>query len=193
MQSKLLFVTDKTPVFNQVQSFFKAHAPHIELVQKVPEWHELQSLEEERVIEHKTLKAWQHYRTPLLVEDTGFYFKRYPDYPGTLSEFALSGLAREGLSKLCRVDNAATAFCWIGYIGQSNADCYFRDHSDGYIMDEFAPETQTDISLDLVFHPEGASKTLQELVAHEKEALVSPRLKACRKFLDWYNNDGRQE
>ena len=186
MVSTLLFVTEKEAIFDQVNAFFKIHAPQLELVFKTPQWHELQSLEEERVIQHKAMRAWNHFRQPLIVEDSGFYFKRYPDFPGTLSEFALSGLAREGISKLCRADNQATAFSWIGYIGQTNADCYFSARVEGYILDEFAPETQTNFDMTPVFHPEGSTKTLQQLIGTEKEAQFAPRLKACKKFVNWY-------
>ena len=186
MQSTLYFVTEKKHVFKRAQRFFAVQAPEIKLVHKLPAWAELQSLEEERVIEHKTLKAWEKFEHPLLVEDVGFYFKRYPNYPGTLSEFAISGLAREGLNKLCRVDNAASMFCWLGYIGQKNADCYFNTRMNGYIMDEFAPTVQTDFDIDLIFHPEGATKTLHELNGNEKEAKFSPQLQAYKRFIDWF-------
>lgn len=186
MQSTLLFVTEKEAIFDQVNNFFKIHAPHVELVFKTPQWHELQSLEEERVIQHKAMRAWDHFRQPLIVEDSGFYFKHYPDFPGTLSEFALSGLAREGISKLCRADNRASAYSWIGYIGQNNADCYFNARVEGYIIDEFAPEMQTNFDMTPVFHPEGSTKTLQQLIGSDKEALFSPRLKASKKFVNWY-------
>lgn len=186
MQSTLIFVTEKPAIFDQVNRFFKVYAPQITLISKSPQWHELQSLEEEKVIQHKAMRAWEHFRQPLIVEDSGFYFHRYPDFPGTLAEFALSGLAREGLNKLCRMDNRAAAFSWIGYIGQSNADCYFNARSEGYVMDEFAPVTQTNFDLSLIFHPEGATKTLAELDGSDKEKLFSPRLKACKKFINWY-------
>ncbi len=186
MATTLLFVTEKEAIFEQVNEFFKKHAPQIELVFKTPQWHELQSLEEERVIQHKAMRAWNHFRQPLIVEDSGFYFKRYPDFPGTLSEFALSGLAREGINKLCRADNQATAFSWIGYIGQSNADCYFSSRVEGYIIDEFAPATQTNFDMMPIFHPEGSTKTLQQLVGNDRELQFSPRLKASKKFINWY-------
>ncbi len=189
MGTELIFVTGDRKIFTEVEDFFKRHAPEIQLIHKSPQWHELQSLDERKVIEYKIIKAWRHYQQPLLVEDSGFYFKRYPSYPGTLSEFALSGLARGGLNKLCRVNNEAMAFSWVGFITQSNADCYFNDTSEGYIMDDAAPIEQGNIDLYTVFHPEGAPRTLEEMSGNTQLDTFSPRLKAFDKFLKWYRTN----
>jgi XTP/dITP diphosphohydrolase len=186
VKTELLYVTNNRDAFDEAAQFFERHAPSINLVYTPPRNHELQSLDERQVIEHKAINAWHAYKQPLIVEDSGFYFKRYNTFPGTLSEFALTGLARGGLNKLCQVDSEATAFAWLGYVTQENAACFFNDTTDGYVIADEAPLEQTALDLYTVFHPQGAPQTLAGMFGTEQSERFSHRLKTLGKFLTWF-------
>lgn len=192
MNTRIIFITEQKEVFEEAQRLFSKYAPKIDLVMHFPIWPMLQSLEEERIIEHKIAHSWNHFQHPLLVEDSGFYFKHYPTYPGTLSRLALTGIGKYGLKKLCQINNEATAYTWIGFISNKNADSYFKDSIPGYILDDHAPDKIEEFDFYTIFHPEGAPKTLKQLAGHKKEEEFSPRMRALKKFILWYQSTERE-
>ncbi|MBT4594719.1 hypothetical protein HOD08_02470 [bacterium] len=186
MAHDILFVTDNKTAYREAEAFFAEHAPQIRLSHAPLAHYELQNLDERKVIEHKAILSWNHYQQPLLVEISGFYFNRYQAYPGTLSSFSLAALGRSGIGKLCQVDNEAMAYSWTSFISHRDSPCFFRDTTDGYIMDDAMPQGQTEVELYTVFHPKGATKTLYELLESGDSAKHSPRYKTLQKFVAWY-------
>ncbi|KKT29853.1 MAG: hypothetical protein UW16_C0022G0013, partial [Microgenomates group bacterium GW2011_GWC1_44_10] len=72
----------------------------IEIVGQKIDTEEIQSLDQEEIVTKKAKKAFEMVKSPLFVDDTGFYLDSYPQFPGTLTKHVNKTLGIQGLSRL---------------------------------------------------------------------------------------------
>ncbi len=139
----------------------------------------------EKVAEYKARCAFEKLQTPLITEDTGFFFHAYNDFPGLLAKRIYLGIGFDGLLALIRAAKDKGA-------GFRTAVCYF----DGKTMKIFSGKLQGTLlsrtvsmekdrlPYEKLFVPEGFKEALVDIPIEEKNK-ISHRAKATRALGRW--------
>ncbi|MFE4175081.1 non-canonical purine NTP pyrophosphatase [Streptomyces sp. NPDC056909] len=151
----------------------------IEIEQVVVELDEIQTTSVEEIARHKARQAFELFRRPLFVEDSGFYIEEFNGWPGPMVKHALDAFGPRGLTHLAdltatRTCRFASAVVYVDAEGELHA---FADdmRKPGTVAPEPRRGTGERSWSDLwsIFVPEGAETTLSALPADEQERLFS--------------------
>lgn len=152
------------------------------------EKHEVQSDDPEVVARESAALAFEKYRMPLIVEDTGLFIKALKGFPGAYASYVYSTIGLEGILKL--LENAEsrqayfkTVFCYAdeGIIKT------FEGIVKGTIATEIRKGLGRSFGYDPIFIPEGQTKTFSEMDVEEKN-LYSHRAKAFNSFAAFFKS-----
>jgi len=177
---KVYFVTgnkNKLKEFKQILGF--------ELKQITLDLDEIQAIEVEKVVEHKAREAFRRVKNPVIVEDTGLYFKDWNNLPGALAKFFDKTIGYAILCKLLRGSREATAETVIGYFDGKRYRS-FVGQIEGTISDK--AKGKTNFGWDIIFIPKGYKKTFAEM--GEEKNKISMRkiaLEKLKRFLERKN------
>ncbi|OJV16392.1 MAG: hypothetical protein BGO21_26195 [Dyadobacter sp. 50-39] len=134
---------------------------------------ELQTLDRDRLIRHKTVEAFSQLRGPVLVDHASLEIDCLNSMPGTLTQLFWDKL--EGT--ICNIVTAlgprsAKAICTVGYC---NGKKIFSDECSvtGLIADK--PEGNRNFQWDTIFIPDGQTRTYGEMTITEKNAISQRR------------------
>jgi len=143
---------------------------------------EIQSIEVEKVVEHKTKQAFEKIKKPVIVEDTGLYFKAWNGLPGALAKFFDKTIGYGNLCKLLKGNREAWAETVIGYFDGKRFR-KFKGKVLGRISQE--PRGNNNFGWDIIFVPTGFKKTFAEMTSEEKNKISMRRiaLEKLRRFL----------
>jgi inosine triphosphate pyrophosphatase len=144
---------------------------------------EIQSLDLEEVIEHKSKEAYKILGTPVLVEDTALTFHILGKLPGTFIKWFLTELQNEGLCKLLDSynDRSAKAEVKFGlYDGKELRT--FDGHAHGEIAKK--PQGEEGFGWDPIFIPKGHRKTWGQMSTEEQSETSMRRI--ALKHLEAY-------
>lgn len=147
----------------------------IKLEQKDINLPEIQSINVNVVVKHKTLLAYEQVRKPVITEDTGLTFDTWNGLPGALINWFLNSIGNEGLCKMLKgYDNrAAKGEVIIGYYdGKEYQE--FRGSIKGTIAPE--PKGEYGFGWDAIFIPAGSSQTFAEMSSLEKNKISMRRI-----------------
>lgn len=149
---------------------------------------EIQSLDSEKIVEHKVRQAYQVVGGPVLVEDVSLKLDALGGLPGPLIKWFLEEV---GASGICDIANKFGNYDAVAEV------CY--GYFDGKILKIFkgakqgaiTPETRgEDFGWNRCFIPEGAAKTYAEMNGEESQAFalrsttVYPEIKEFLSSLD---------
>jgi len=126
--------------------------------------------------------AYRQLKTPLIVDDTGFFIDALNGFPGPYAAFVLNSIGNAGILKLMegRTDRSARFTTAIAYADEQGIRS-FTGTIDGCITD--SPRGREGFGYDPIF--EIGSKTLAEMLIAEKSK-ISHRAKALSAFHDWF-------
>jgi XTP/dITP diphosphohydrolase len=143
---------------------------------------EIQAVEVEKVIEHKTRQAFSIIKKPVVCEDSGLYLDAWRGLPGALVKFFEKTIGYRNLCKLLGSDRKAKAQTVIGYFDGKN---YFN--FTGEVSGKIAqkPEGKNGFGWDVVFIPNRSTKTFAQMTPVEKNKISMRKiaLEKLRKFL----------
>ena len=133
-----------------------------------------------RLVEHKARQAYAECQCPVLVEDSGLIFNAWNRLPGVLVKWFENSVGCEGMLKMLRdyEDRSARALCSVAvYDGEKMIV------AQGEVSGTIASETrgQGGFGWDVIFIPDGHSRTYAEMDASEKNA-ISHRKKAFEEL-----------
>lgn len=180
MVNSIDFITGSTRKFQEIQGFLEP----IVLVQKVIDLPEIQEVDARKIIEAKIIEAHKHKEvSPFIVEDTSLYLDAIPGLPGPLIKWFLETIKEEGLTNLAlRLGNTkAVARTIIAYAAPGKKTIFFEGEVEGTVV---MPRVSEGFGWDLIFVPDGHTKTFAEMTIEEKGAL-SMRGKAAQKLRDF--------
>jgi len=131
------------------------------------ELEEIQEVSVEKVSENKVKKAFEIFKKPVFVEDTGLIFNELHELPGALIKWFEKSLSYEEICNLIKGDRSAIAQICISFF-------------DGKELKQFTGEVKGSITLfpkgengfgwDRIFIPEGSLKTFAEMESSEKNS-----------------------
>ncbi len=189
---KIYYATTNDGKFEEAHNFFAKYFPIIELEQFDQELLEIQSLDQRAIALHKAQQAWDILKKPVLVDDTGIFFEKYKDFPGTMSKFIIETLGFNGIFKLIKAGDKASLQLTLAFAyGQHNYQT-FEGKVNGTLVDIKDNPFPT-LSYTAIFVPEGAHKTLAQLKLEHAEELYNHRIIALKKFLVWFNKSFKNE
>ena len=180
-----------TTNLNKVRSLARTLEPFgIGVMQVELELPELQVLDLKTIAEYKARFAFGRIRSPLVVQDAGFFIDRWNGFPGAAVKWGIGTLGLEGILKLMEGEsNRQCAFreC-LTYIDQEGVRS-FEAETPGTIATEtrgeFNPNAET--RLWRIFVPLGESLTLAEMNDSERDTWRVKRPKNYGAlFADWY-------
>ena len=144
---------------------------------------EIQSLDLEEIVLHKTKEAYKEVGTSVLVEDTSLVFTVLGKLPGPLVKWFLQELDNLGLCKLLDQfeDRTATAAVVFGLYDGEKLETF-----DGEIQGTISgsPREGNGFGWDSIFIPEGYTKTWGEMDEEEQKETSMRRI--ALKKLDSY-------
>lgn len=173
----MIFVTGNHQKLKEFEEILDIKLNHADL-----DLEEIQSINVEEVAEHKARQAYALLNEPVIVEDTGLYFKDLNGLPGALIKHFVKKLPLEKICSIVEENRKARAVTCI---------CYF----DGEEIKTFVGETAGEIAReprgtngfgwDPIFIPEGYEKTFAELTDEEKTSkfMRKEAIKKLKSFL----------
>jgi non-canonical purine NTP pyrophosphatase (RdgB/HAM1 family) len=171
----IVFITGNDKKVEQVRRYLTYPLEHRKI--DLPE---IQSLDSEEIIFHKTLEAYRLIKSPVLVEDTSLVFEALGKLPGPFIKW----YEREiGYEEICRSldmykSRKATAMVTLGYFDGKKFS-FFKGTTKGSIAKQ--PKGEASFGWDCIFIPEGKKKTRGEMTQIEKDR-NSMRKKAVMKL-----------
>ncbi|HEY8998878.1 MAG TPA: non-canonical purine NTP pyrophosphatase [Candidatus Saccharimonadales bacterium] len=145
---------------------------------------EIQSLESQKIVEHKARQAYEIVKQPVLVEDVALTFDALGKLPGPFIKWFIEEIGVAGICRLASGLESQKAVAAILYGFYDGTDfSYFAGEVSGEIAP--VPRGEGGFGFDACFIPEGYTQTRAELEADAYEA-TSPRAFAIaelKKFL----------
>jgi len=186
MKKTIFYVTTNKGKFEEVSSYLEQKKAPISLEMASLDIPEIQTLDQHAIALDKANKAWDLLKKPLIIDDAAIYFKRYKDFPGTMSKFISQGLGLSGIKRL--FDEGDEAFYKLTFI-------YVWDHQKQHIINaECHGRLTTDVSItarpdlpyDTFFIPHGSSVP-NAVHAIRDNPNFFYRIQATEKFLNWFS------
>lgn len=173
----------------KVASLDRALAPRgIRVLHEYMELPEPQELDLKLIVAEKLLAAHQKIKQPVLAQDTGFFIPSWGGFPGPFVKFALQTIGLDGFIDLAaaRERNCEFREC-LGY-SDGYANRYFEAVIPGTIAFSRKGTVREDSwsELDLIFIPEGQTKTLGEMNEDERARWRASRgNNSAQNFAEW--------
>lgn len=141
---------------------------------------EIQSLSQKEILLDKMRQARKHTKEPFIIDETGLYFKRYNEYPGTLTKYIFKALNFEGIEKLIKnEDNSAFFKTTILYSPDGENYTFTEGTLEGKIVIKDNKVKDSNFPFSSIFIPEGYNDYLINLYKnndffdHRKKALLN--------------------
>ncbi len=190
MKKTIFYATTNTGKFEEVKRYLSEHEHShkylIDLKQLDKDFPEIQTMDQEAIAINKAEQAWNYIKQPVIVDDSGIYFEHYNLFPGTLSKFIFHSIGFEGILKLTEDDNRAKFLVSMVYKNSENTHAVFQGDCKGTIVRPESFECHTKQPYDAIFVPVGTNKTMGQIRKTKEEKDYASRLRALKKFLDWF-------
>lgn len=182
----LYYVTSNPGKFKQVETYLKREAPYINLIQHAVDLTEIQTLDLKAIAQHKAEQAWNLIKKPLLIDDGGFYFSKYNNFPGTLCRYVFEGIGLPGLLKLVNPGDAMYGLLYLIHVTADGHQVIFQGRVDGTVIYPDSPaKMHPTLPYVGIFKPQGSSQSYFEIQGTAEEIKFSSRLKAIQEFIEW--------
>lgn len=179
---KIRFLSRNTHKIAEATRILSAYG--IELEATHAEIEELQTVDTDRLIRDKALKAFEKIGHPLFVEHTGLYLDMLNGFPGGLTQVFWDQLGKEKFSKLfASPTSRVTARTHIGYVDGRRVHVF-----EGEVTGKIVNPCRVDhgFQWDCVFVPNGKKQTFSEMGS--RKDLISMRAKALEELARFVSN-----
>jgi len=176
---KLTIVTSNANKAAEVAAFFKGALDVTHMALEIPE-HRSDDVGE--IAKGKAQYAYDHLRTPLIVDDTGFSIDALNGFPGPYAAYVLHTLGNTGILKLMDgVKNRNAHFTTAIAYADNAGIRVFTGTIHGSITT--SPQGNNGFGYDPIVDIDG--RTLAEMSLEEK-SVMSHRARALAAFRDWF-------
>ena len=129
-------VTGNHKKFTEIETALQSF--QIDVQQASVDLPELQTTDHVAVVTAKTLAAFQLMKSPVLVDDSGFYIEKYQQFPGVYSKDIYKMIGYAGLFALTAEGDRAAFHCYVGYMDNTLKEpMIFHATNDGSITHQF--------------------------------------------------------
>jgi non-canonical purine NTP pyrophosphatase (RdgB/HAM1 family) len=135
---------------------------------------EPQGLDPSEIVEAKARSAYEALSRPVIVEDSGLAVRAWGGFPGALVKWIEASAGVEAIARMLDSfpDRAATAVCAIAYFDGGEV-VTARGETRGSIA--AAPRGGNGFGWDVLFVPEGESRTFAEMGGADKDRISHRR------------------
>jgi len=177
---KITFITTNKSKAEEINDVLKQYGFEVE--RKDAEKKEDKDADMKAVAKSSAKELCEQLNIPLIVEDTGLFFKAYNNFPGSQPKFVFKGIGFDGIFRLLNgKDQCAYFETVIAYCEPGSEPVCFDGKMEGMITQEiFEPQSEY-MPYDSIFIPVGAENPICKMTIEEKSAL-SQRGKATRKL-----------
>ncbi len=186
MKEKVIyFVTKNNGKFAEVKRFIEDKLPFLKIKQIAVDLFERQTFNQRKIATEKASSAWELIKKPLLIDDTGVYFKQYNNFPGPFTKFVFQGIGKEGIARLVKGNSAAYLLVMLVYVNRDGDIKIFEGRTEGDIIVDKNKQLPEHLPFSGIFYPNGfggiclMDKGIDPVLFH-------PRFKALAKFVKWY-------
>jgi len=150
----------------------------IDLKRKKLDLDEIQDMNLEKIIEHKARQAYRKLKTPIIVEDVGFYIDAWKGFPGPFIKWIHETMGYEVLPTLLKANRNVK---WVVTYAYCDAKGFksFTGIAKGTIAKKQMGSEGW--GFDVLFIPDGQTKTIAEL-GRAMKPKFSARHKALKKL-----------
>ena len=121
-------------------------------------------------------------KKPVMVEDTGVFFKAYKGFPGPMPKFIYEKIGYDGIFRLLKAKNRNARFVSaVGFCFPGKKPVVFTGEMKGRITNTVRCRKKDVLPYERIFVPEKCSKVLAELPKQEKIKMLH-RYKAFIKL-----------
>lgn len=169
---ELIFVTGNDNKAREAAAVLGVAVRHVKL-----ELEELQSMDLRVIVEHKARQAYEKIKQPVIIEDVSFEIKAWNGFPGPLIKWLHSIM---GYDTLCRILGNDRRVDWLVMYGYYDGERFIEAVAcvSGTIAEK---PREGGWGFDVIFIPDGQTKTLGELGA-EGKIEFSARAQALKKM-----------
>jgi len=166
---KIYFVTTNKHKAEEAAAVMKGFDIEVEQIDMEYEENHDESLEQIAISAAKKLAG--ELKKPIVVEDTGLFFRAWPGFPGALPKFVFNTLGYKGIFKLLAgVDRAAYFQTVLAYCGPNGKPITFSDTMEGEITEQVFNEDKDAMPYDRIFIPDGERKTISDMTIAKKNS-----------------------
>lgn len=185
IQKEILFITGNQSKLEEAINIAEKYS--VKIIGKKMDLPEVMTMQEEEILIEKTKYAFEKLKKPLIIDDSGIYFKAYPNFPGVFSKFIIKLIGFDGISKLLTNKSRKAYFkCVIAFMDKNlNKPLLFEGKCKGKIAERISKVFDPNFEFNSIFIPEGENKTFSEMTI-ERRKKISHRAQALEKFLNWY-------
>lgn len=180
---RVTFVTGNVKKFEEMAAMLE----NVELIQGRLDLIEIQGTRSEVAVS-KCRQAVEHFKGPVITEDTSLGFSALEGLPGPYIKWFLEAVGHEGLNSMLSgfKDKSATAYCTLCFFDRSRMPepVIMEGSTRGRVVPPRGPK---EFGWDPVFEPEHASGLTYAEMAKEAKNAISHRGKAVRllqRYLD---------
>jgi XTP/dITP diphosphohydrolase len=146
---------------------------------------EIKDLDGERVVRDKAQKAFALIGRPVLVDDSGIYFEKYHNFPGTYSKFLFTAIGYEGIFRLVQDGDKATFVCYVAYMdGELAEPMVMRGVYPGTITADFVRDPNNEMPYAPMYIPHNSVVRMADMTPEERA--LDHRHQALTQFAQWY-------
>ncbi|MBS3062230.1 MAG: non-canonical purine NTP pyrophosphatase [Candidatus Diapherotrites archaeon] len=183
MVLSILFVSGNEYKFHEVASVL---APEIVVSLADCDFFEDSEQSIEVIAKEKARQAFEKFKCPLIVEDTGVFFEAFPNFPGAMAKRIYNAIGQEGLLKLVEGKSRRAFFETVLVFTDGKKTKVFSGKSFGSLLDKPAgPHERFKLGYERLIVPDGFSKPLSSFSMEEKNS-ISHRAKAVNGFKKWF-------
>lgn len=146
---------------------------------------EIQELDAKKILEFKAKLALKKINKPIVVEESGIYFKALNGLPGPFTKWFKIAIGNEGMVKILEAfkNKEAEAKTIVAYAEPKKKIIFFEGKVKGKIVKQKGIEG---FGFDFIFKPEGYNKTIAELGLKIKNKISWRYIafKKLKKYLD---------
>jgi len=176
----IAFVTTNKSKIDEINDVLKEYG--FEAVQKDAEKREDKEADMETIAKSAAKELSQELNMPLIVEDTGLFFKAYDNFPGPQPKFVFKGIGYDGIFRLLEgKDRRAYFETVIAYCEPNKEPVCFDGKMEGSIDEKISEPQSEYMPYASIFIPNGFDKTVSQMTMQEKNTL-SQRSKATKKL-----------
>ena len=183
MKFKIYFATSNDHKVAEVQAIVKEFGIIVEKLNLDKEEDKEKSIENVAVINAE--KFSRKYKLPVVVEDTGFFFNEYDNFPGSNPKMVFSQIGYKGLLKLLENEhNRAAEFRSAVAFSNGNETKLFTGRLSGFITTKPEGENLDVMPYERIFVVDGQEKPICFLSREEKNK-ISHRSQAFKELAKW--------
>ncbi len=181
---KIIFATTNPGKFQEAEKILGKF--RIKVEQKKLEIEEEKEQDVRDVAVDKAKKAFKKLKKELIVEDTAFYLRAFPGFPGTYAHEVIDRLKQKGVAKLVKGREKGAKFVSVVvFVSKNGRAKIFEGECEGSVVSPRG-KARRGVPYDAIFVPGGEKRTFAEMSKSEKEKF-SHRARAFEKFGKWFS------